>query len=164
MKVVTIQHKNVLDILRQEGIYWVDQYRSDYKGFKPTYDKMMILMEEKIGVKLLPIWCFSRVQGMEPSTNLNWENYKGKGCPIDETSVLFELEVDEINALIMDYYQWTDYMYFLGDNDDEGIETALENLFKIETADTVQVCIPFIKKNMILSVYDNNGDKISRSW
>lgn len=155
MRVITIQHKDVLNILEQEGIYWVDQCKSSYKNYKPSYDKMMKLMEEKLGVQLLPIWCFSKVQGMEPSTDINWENYIGKGCPLDENSVLLELEVDETNALIMDYYQWTDYMFFLEGNDGDGIETALENLFKLERADTVQVCIPFIKKNMITGIYQD---------
>lgn len=151
MRVVTIQDKQVLEDLLRSGIYIVDIYKSKYKQYEESYRTMKELMDKHLGIRTLPIWGFNKVQGMVPPIDLDWEYYKGKGVDITPNSVIMELEVDERNMLIMDYYQWTDYMYFLGEGDTERANVSLQNLFDIDNADTIQICMPFMHKYMIKS-------------
>ena len=150
MRIITIQNKKVSEIIRKEGIYVVDRDKSQYNSYGASYEKMRSLMGKHLNIKTLPIWGFLKIHDMTPSLDLNCPYYIGKGAIIDENSVLLELEVDESMALIMDYYKWTDYMYFLGEGNTVKAEKSLSALFEIENADTIQVCIPYIKKSMLI--------------
>lgn len=155
MRVVTIQHKDVLDIINRRGAYWVDQSKSQYDSYSETYDVMKELMRTVTGEEVLPIWCFSKVHDIEPSTDINWEYYDGKGANIDENSVLLELEIEESKAVITNYYNWTDYMYYLGERDWGEAICSLGYITDLTQADTIQVCIPYISKDMLIGVYKN---------
>lgn len=154
MRVITIQDEGVLKVLEEKGYYIVDKEKSDYKFYGESYDIMIKLIYEKYNIEALPIWGFSKVQGLEPENDLRWDYYKGKGGDKRrDDEVLIELEIDDNDGISMNYYEWTDIMYYLEAKNEELVGNAYNNLFNLDRANTIQVCIPILYPEMIKGIY-----------
>lgn len=112
MRIVTIQNRVVWDNINNTGVHEVEDNKTKYNHYKATYDVMRDLMAEKLGENVLPVWGIAKAHVQDPIPDINWEHYVGMGHTTGEDVILLELEIDESKALVMDYYHWTDFMYF----------------------------------------------------
>lgn len=150
MRVITIQNEEVLKELEEKGRYIVDKEKSNYKNYKKSYDFISKILYDKYKVDMLPIWGFIKIHNEEPKIDLNWSFYQ---CEFKEKEnpILLELEIDEQDGLLTNYYNWTDIMYYIEEGDDLLIEVIKDNLYDLEG--TIQVCIPILYPEMIKGVY-----------
>ena len=161
MRVITIQSYEIFDDFLKNDIVYVDRDESQYNTeLKQSYDKMQNLMKEKLNFDGLPFWGFHLVENLLPPTDMSWKYYDCKGSRSVQDGVLFELEVDEKEVLSMNYYEWADYIYYLGEDDKKNANIALDHLWDTDKYNTIQICLPYLNKENVKAVYNINNDKI----
>lgn len=165
MRLVTIQNKEVLDIINETGTYKVDPSKLAYQRLLPNYETMRDIMNENLKTNSdnLPIWCYLQLNGETPPLDLGCEDYYHKGTSgLNENVVLLELVVPDDQVFLTDYYSWTDYLFFTNEEPDEhDSKISLDNLHNYNLNDTVQATIFNITKDMIKSIHlllSNNGN------
>ena len=98
MKLVTIQWRGILDILKQQGVYFA-QYGYGYRQYIAQYQNL----SDYCGFSHCPIFCATE----EDTTPI-----EASGIKEDEEHIKIYLEIPESRYVEMDYYAWSDYLYY----------------------------------------------------
>ena len=146
MKLKTLQDKSVLDILKQGNIYYANYSKIRYKDYIEQWKQLSKLC----GFSHCPIFCVP----IDNDDAINASNLS------TSDGVYIELDVPNEYCRIMDYYDFSSYLYYSsGQEYDDyfnwGKEEALNNIesyIKLgEYNDTPQVCIEMIKPEWVIS-------------
>ena len=144
MRLVTIQWKGILDILREKGVYRA-QYGYGYRDYIAQYQKLAELCE----FSSCPIFC-APIDDDTPLYGINE----------DEDHIRIELEIPKSRVKEMDYYDWVTYLTYSSGIEayDEEFnftpEEALVNLdkyIKLGESRTAQYCIEEIRLEDIVN-------------
>lgn len=147
MKLLTIQSKEVIDIVNRDGIYFADKHKSTYYKISPgCYNELMNRLDGKC-----PIFAWYKINGNNASLNddiIKLADSRGVG-----TGVRILLEVPDNEVLLSDFYNYSD-MIFLeteGAYDFKDIPTW-EDVFDYvdENVLDIQALIKCIKKEWII--------------
>lgn len=121
MKLLTVQHRIVLETLQNNGRYYCN-FISEYQKTTPQcYKRLAEQLAEKTGISVAtPVFCFSNVIGLPLKANKK-TFYRIDGMiGIPEDKVILELSVPEKIALHTDFYDFADVKY--EEEYEEGIE------------------------------------------
>lgn len=146
MKLVTIQWRGILDILKQQGVYYA-QYGYGYRQYIAQYQNL----SDYCGFSHCPIFCATE----EDTTPI-----EVSGIKEDEEHIKLYLEIPESRYVEMDYYAWSDYLYYSSGEEYDSYfnfneEEALANIDKYVTLGKSQVpqfCIQEIYKSDIINI------------
>lgn len=152
MKCITIQNKMVLDILQNKGYFVKPTLSSEYIS---DIEKSYLFMKEVYHYENMPIF-------LAP-IDYKVEFY---GANFDENSIALELDIPDKYLKIQNYYDWSDFIYFIGEEDvfknvtdkytdvfDYGkdILLSIKNRKYMNLKDTFQLTTDILKKEWILS-------------
>ena len=163
LRIITLQNKEVLDTIEKEGLYiFSDTSKSKFlEQNKNLYLWLTDILKDKLDSKTkdlfkFPVWGWYNFGNEELPIDI--KKYGGK-C-ITEEVVLLELSIPENLILLSDYYNWADCMYFYEYPDElesevgyTSFERLKEDVFYIDDQGYTQAIFPYIKKDMILNVY-----------
>ena len=147
MKLITVQSKDIVASLMDYGAYYVDPNRIKHPQYKAQYKRLA----DFCCFSHLPIFCAS-------------EGYRGiiDASQISAGANLIELSLDvpDSRCVEMDYYGWTDYLYFSsGEEYDNAFgfnaEQALANIhryIKRQKSKFPQICIEQIFQRDVKSI------------
>ena len=97
MRCITVQHKNVLEILQSKGVYQADVARVS-SNLKEPYQFMKEYFHwSSIPIFLIPVGYYSEMGGAK----------------FGEDYVAIELEIPDELCKLQKYYDWTDFIYFV---------------------------------------------------
>lgn len=147
MKLVTIQHKNVIETLNKQGVYHASYSKLKYKHYVKQYKNLA----EYCGFSYCPIFC-------TPITNTS--AIESSGIYEDDEYVKLYLEIPDSRCVELDYYEWSDYLYYSsGEEYDDyfnfNADEALSNIDKyiiLGQSKTPQICIQEIYKSDIINI------------
>jgi hypothetical protein len=136
MIVYTYQSRAVLDKIMNDGVHivsWSDfDKHSPYQHAKGCYQDLA----SHLGYNNSIVWGWINQEYTEKHGN----------------DVLIVLDVPEQYVTLTSYYDWSDYIYFTEDEDQENRELAWSNVFNTDGVDEIQVVMPFIKKEWIKKI------------
>ena len=146
MKLVTIQWKGVLDILNQQGIYHAS-YGYGYRQYIAQYQNLA----DYCNFSYCPIFC-----APEDDTTA----IESSGIKEDNEHIKIYLEIPESRCIEMDYYEWSDYLYYSSGEEYDSYfnfneEEALANIdkyIKLGQSHTSQICIQEIYQSDIIEI------------
>lgn len=131
MRLTTIQNKHVLDILKNNEIYYADFDKISFSNYKKQWKELA----KYLGFNECPIFC----SPIDDDTATTASFIKG---------VKITLNVPDEECHVMDYYGFSDWLYYSSGQEyddyfDWGADKALKNIDKYldKTADIVQVII-----------------------
>lgn len=161
-RLISIQNKEVLDIIETEGVYRPLMDLVRWEELKSMYEDMIRLMYKSIPIEkpYTPVWGFYRLNNDLPPEDIHNKIYYGK-CPSpltdDKDLVMLVLDVPCTEVLLTSFYEWTDYIYFKKyPNDDYPYTCSVEDILKhsrnYEDSYEVQATFPKITKDMIVRV------------
>ena len=101
VKIITVQHKNVLDKILSDGIYYANTEKYVAENRSNLLEPYQYLMHE-YGYKHFPIF------GCQ--IGYHCEFY---GADCSENSTLIELSVPTNEVKIQNYYDWTDLIFYM---------------------------------------------------
>jgi hypothetical protein len=160
IKLITRQSKDVKDILNR-GETYVANYNRVSDRLKLQYKKL----SEFFGIANLPIFCL-------PYDRQDMEDISGaKGMSVNSSTIVLEVPISEIH--VMEYYDWSDFIYFTTETDDKEFELTKEESIEkiglylknvdmsITSYENPQVIIKHIKPEWV--VKNINESKIKES-
>ena len=162
-RLISIQNKEVLDIIETQGVYRPLMDLIRWKELKIMYEDMIRLMYKSIPIEkpYAPVWGFYRLDNKLPPEDIYDNIYYGK-CPSlltdDKDLVMLVLDVPCTEVLLTSFYEWTDYIYFkkYPEDDDYPYTCSVEDILKhsrnYEDSYEVQATFPKITKDMIVRV------------
>ena len=146
MKLVTVQWKGVLDIIEEQGIYHAS-YGYGYRQYIEQYQNLA----DYCGFSHCPIFCTPIDETIV---------IESSGIKEDDEHVKIYLEIPESRCVELDYYEWSDYLYYSsGEEYDDyfnfNADEALVNIDKyvrLGQSKTPQICIQEIYKSDIIDI------------
>ena len=160
IKLITRQSKDVKDIINR-GETYVANYNRVSDRLKLQYKKL----SEFFGMANLPIFCL-------PYDRQDMEDISGaKGMSVNSSTIVLEVPISEIH--VMEYYDWSDFIYFTTETDDKEFELTKEESIEkiglylknvdmsITSYENPQVIIKHIKPEWV--VKNINESKIKES-
>lgn len=146
MKLVTVQWKGVLDIIKEQGIYHAS-YGYGYRQYIAQYQNLA----DYYGFSHCPIFCTP----IDETTAI-----ESSGIKEDDEHIKIYLEIPESRCVELDYYEWSDYLYYSsGEEYDDyfnfNADEALANIDKyviLGQSKTPQICIQEIYKSDIIDI------------
>lgn len=157
MRLTTIQSKDILDIIKEKGVYKADYELVGYDEYKEQYKRLA----DFCGFSNCPIFCAPH----NDDTSLY-------GIVEDENHIRIELNIPKTRAQEMGYYDWSSYLCFSSGieayDEDLGFtpEEALENIDSyvvLGKSDISQFCIQEIYLKDIVNkeiLGGKNGEKV----
>lgn len=160
-RLISIQNKEVLDIIETQGVYRPLMDLVRWEELKIMYEDMIRLMFKSIPIEkpYAPVWGFYRLDNKLPPEDIYDNIYYGKGpSPLtdDKDLVMLVLDVPCTEVLLTSFYEWTDYIYFKKYPDDNdypytcSVEDILKHSRNYEDSYEVQATFPKITKDMIV--------------
>lgn len=160
MKVITVQHKNVLEQLLKNG-----EYRASEENISDIMVKPYRFMQKHFGWKSIPIFLSPVGHFVEMG-----------GAKFDRDVVAIELDIPDELCKVQLYYDWSDFIYFTEqpwefkdafnvdryDNVEDWTKTIMDRTnhssYNISDADkhedALQVTVEFLKKDWIICTLD----------
>jgi len=122
MIIYTTQHK---DFLKNVPIEIFDA------KYKNLYDKLF----KKLGIdgyRVIWGWYkrFGTILGNVSDKDAIDLVYGTLHCPSKDTDILVKLDISENNVKLVNYYEWTDLMFFTEEGDDGYTKEEIDNLIK----------------------------------
>ncbi len=161
-RLISIQNKEVLDIIETEGVYRPSMNLVRWEKIKPRYEDMIQLMYKNIPIEkpYSPVWGFYRLNNGSPPEDIYDVVYYNKGpSPIthDDDLVMLVLDVPCTEVLLTSFYKWTDYVDYKDSPYDDYPYTCSEDMIlelckDYEESHDVQATFPKITKDMIVKV------------
>lgn len=142
MRILTIQHRKVLEEIQANGIYKADMCR-----IAPNHVKPYGLMMKTYGYETCPI--FGAIIGYRV-------NFYGAHLHEGDTIVL-ELEVPREFVHVQDYYDWSDVIFYMEEGEDPYAEKVLTR-FDNEELDNrrpLQATLPYILKEWVVTAIND---------
>lgn len=149
MKLITVQNKSVLDLLRSDKIYIADIRTKADSNLMEPYLKMMD------HYKYLSCPIFACVIGRRAEFD---------GAKFQNDPIILELDVPDEIVKLQSYYDWTDVIYFTEwpDEWDEGgplitfeqFTKDVFNGFNTNNDVPIQATLPFIKPEWFVNAYE----------
>ena len=160
MKILTFQHKKVLEEIQNKGVY-IANANSEYRNATPKcYDKVFTAIRNKEKNSTIPIF------GWYAVLNSNNDKLKVDAATVfrcmemtsqdEDNYILFELEMEEDKVSLQDFYNFVDARC-----EEERIDPYYEKfenfpfevVFKIEKDCEIQCTMSSIKKENIKNIY-----------
>lgn len=156
MRILTFQHKNIIEELNNYGHY-ICKYTSSFSKEAPMiYDELRMLLNEKTGLKANPIFGWAKLIDVEPlevckdfffsslgKVNFDHNNY-----------LLFEINVPDSLVCLHDFF---DFACFKADEEEELCTRKALHQFifysSIFNNRDIQAVFPVIKKDWIVDIY-----------
>ena len=152
MRVITIQHKNVYDMIQNKGAYRAKEDRVSEILVKPYQ-----FMQQQFGWKSTPIF-------MSP---VGYYVEMG-GAKFNSESVAIELEIPDSLVKIQRYYDWSDFIYFTEqpwefkdacnvdkfENVNDWGKTILNIKVTSDCKDPIQCSVEELRKDWIVDITD----------
>lgn len=112
VKVITVQHKNVLRCLEETG-----KYESGVRTVPTSRSRAYDYMMKTYGYKNPPIFLAPVGQRVEFC-----------GANFGEDCVAIELDIPADKVRIQEYYDWSDFIYFVEESDEEDFIDTFSDL------------------------------------
>ena len=159
-RLISIQNKEVLDIIESQGVYRPLMDLVRWEELKIMYEDMIRLMYKSIPKEkpYAPVWGFYRLNNELPPEDIYDNIYYGKCRSIlDEDLVMLVLDVPCTEVLLTPFNEWTDNIYFKKYPYDDypytcSVEDILNHSRNYEDSYEVQATFPKITKDMIVRV------------
>lgn len=156
MRCITIQHKSVLERLLKNGYYIKDLLPKDNLS---DLDKAYLYMKDVYHYENMPIF-------------LAPEGYKVEfyGAEFYQNSVAIELDIPAEYLKIQKYYDWSDFIYFIGEEKEfhsggckyknvydygSDVLLAITHQTQMNKTDAFQLTTEMLKKEWVLSTANN---------
>lgn len=146
MKLITIQHASVLNLLKNNNTYYADFLR--ILDNKSNLVEPYRLIMSHYNYSSVPIFC--------NVLNRRAEFYGAN----TENAVIIELDVPDDLVKIQSYYDWVDVIYFMefpneldGMNIDKFAKDVLEGMNVDDDRRAIQATIPYIKPEWLVGSY-----------
>lgn len=152
MRCITIQNKNVYKVLMKEGVFVKPSLCNEVTSdIKTAY----MFMKEIYHYENMPIF-------LAP-VGYKVEFY---GANFDEYSIALELDIPEEYLKIQNYYDWSDFIYFIGEENEfknsidkysnvfdygKAVLLSIKDEKNMNSKDTFQLTTDILKKEWILS-------------
>ena len=156
MRILTFQHKNVIEELNNYGHY-ICKYTSSFRKEAPMiYDELRILLNEKTGLKANPIFGWAKLVDVEPLEVCKDFFFSSLGkVNFDHNDyLLFEIDVPNNLVCLHDFF---DFACFKADEEEElcTIKALHQFIFYSSIFDNrdIQAVFPVIKKDWIVDIY-----------
>lgn len=149
MKLVTIQHKSILETLNKQGVYHASYSKLKYKHYVKQYKNLA----KYCGFSYCPIFC---------TPIRNTTAIESSGIYEDDEYVKLYLEIPDSRCVELDYYEWSDYLYYSSGEEYDSYfnfnaDEALANIDKyiiLGQSRTPQICIQEIYISDIIDIND----------
>lgn len=153
MRCITIQNKEVLKRIAEEGEYKLEKIRTSNDWLIKPYE----LMKEVYGYKSYPIF-LSPIGFKVEMMGADFDN---------QESIVLEFDIPEEYISVQKYYDWTDFVYFMNNQKefcdnryqnttDFGKHMLTANSIKDMTKkDVYQVTVEVLKKDWLIHTSDN---------
>lgn len=156
MRILTFQHKNIIEELNSYGHY-ICTYTSSFSKEAPMiYDELRMLLNENTGLKANPIFGWAKLIDVEPlrvnkdfffsslgKVNFDYNDY-----------LLFEIDVPDNLVCLHDFF---DFACFKADEEEELCTRKALHQFifysSIFNNRDIQAVFPVIKKDWIVDIY-----------
>lgn len=156
MRILTFQHKNIIEELNNYGHY-ICTYTSSFSKEAPMiYDELRMLLNEKTGIKANPIFGWAKLIDVEPLEVCRDFFFSSLGkVNFDHNDyLLFEIDVPDSLVCLHDFF---DFACFKADEEEElCTRKALHQfIFYSSIFDNrdIQAVFPVIKKDWIVNIY-----------
>lgn len=156
MRILTFQHKNIIEELNNYGHY-ICTYTSSFSKEAPMiYDELRMLLNEKTGLKANPIFGWAKLIDVEPLEVCRDFFFSSLGkVNFDHNDyLLFEIDVPDSLVCLHDFF---DFACFKADEEEElCTRKALHQfIFYSSIFDNrdIQAVFPVIKKDWIINIY-----------
>ena len=150
MKILSFQHKSVLDKILSTGEYKCDYISRTHKSSPLIYNKLRTDMNKQLKEKCInPIFGWYRVIDDEIVFNDETINRALQMVSFDHNNyIALLLEIPESYVLLTDFYEFADMRLF----EEEHPTAVIELSYKIYD-DEVQATFPVIKKEWLKKAY-----------
>lgn len=156
MKLLTVQHEKVLEIINNEDIYKADKELCRYYHNTPgCYNELIKRLNNET-----PIFAWYKLCGVSELdfSKKTIDLAGGKGI---DKGIWMLLEVPDDLVLLSDFYDYVDMMFLEREGPDDfkdlpTWESVFEYIDK-ENRD-IQAIIPYIKKEWIIETYDRSAN------
>lgn len=156
MRILTFQHKNIIEELNNYGHY-ICTYTSSFSKEAPMiYDELRMLLNEKTGLKANPIFGWAKLVDVEPLEVCRDFFFSSLGkVNFDHNDyLLFEINVPDNLVCLHDFF---DFACFKADEEEELCTRKALHQFifysSIFNNRDIQAVFPVIKKDWIVNIY-----------
>lgn len=156
MRILTFQHKNIIEELNNYGHY-ICTYTSSFSKEAPMiYDELRMLLNEKTGLKANPIFGWAKLIDVEPLEVCRDFFFSSLGkVNFDHNDyLLFEINVPDNLVCLHDFF---DFACFKADEEEELCTRKALHQFifysSIFNNRDIQAVFPVIKKDWIVNIY-----------
>lgn len=156
MRILTFQHKNIIEELNNYGHY-ICTYTSSFSKEAPMiYDELRMLLNEKTGLKANPIFGWAKLVDVEPLGVCRDFFFSSLGkVNFDHNDyLLFEINVPDNLVCLHDFF---DFACFKADEEEELCTRKALHQFifysSIFNNRDIQAVFPVIKKDWIVNIY-----------
>lgn len=157
MIVWSFQDKDVLKKINENGEHimtWADFHR--YSPYAKRFEVPYVRIMHHFKMDTLPIWTYLTYQGKAINDDTLEEFLRSSYHGGNPNDVLLKIEVPDEFVHKTSYYDWSDYLYFtLDEPDKKEAEISWKCAVDVDSdTDTIQVLLPFIKKEWIVNIYE----------
>lgn len=156
MRILTFQHKNIIEELNNYGHYICTYTSSFSKEASMIYDELRMLLNEKTGLKANPIFGWAKLVDVEPLEVCRDFFFSSLGkVNFDHNDyLLFEINVPDNLVCLHDFF---DFACFKADEEEELCTRKALHQFifysSIFNNRDIQAVFPVIKKDWIVNIY-----------
>lgn len=165
-KIITFQHKSVLETLLNSGKYKCLRKSKYYEATPNCYDRLLENIPTKIEGVNIPIFGWYAV--IEEDNNLLTVDDKTINRALEMTGqncndyYLFEMEIPKEYVSLQDFYNFVDVRCQEEDELDGFVGDPWDYVFIVEPNREIQATFPIIKKEWIKNVYEYYEEKVNK--
>lgn len=159
MKIFTLQHKNIIDIINREGTYSVSENRTlalNGEGFYNTYEYIRKTMHNHIKdypESQYPIWGWKKYENNEGSVKDISILYDGFYDNIKEM-VYIELDIPDNEILLSDFDKYSELLICGIEPSNDIIDLLDLDILDVKDSEYIQATFKSIKKENIIKIIE----------
>ena len=164
MKLISFQHKSVLDKLNRDGIYECSTLSKFHESTPKCYNELSKRLNLRENIS--PVFAWYNVNGLPLEINSDsiGRALEMTGC--DTTKYyLFELNVPDEYVDLQYFYNFVDMRCV--EEFDDNVCITWYNVFNVDRNDNdneIQATLPFIKREWIKNIYEVTYEQITKEF